>query len=439
MTSRLIDALVDAGMSEIAARQKIRLFDRLDRELPNGVTARWFVPGRIEVLGKHTDYAGGRSLLCTADRGFAVAVAPRTDRNVRIVDAIRGSTFEAPLSADLEVSGSDWTVYPAVVARRVARDFAGALAGADIVLASDLPVAAGMSSSSALVVAIFTAVSFVNRLHERRSYTENIHSVEDLAGYLGCLENGLPFKGLAGDGGVGTFGGSEDQTAILACERGHLKQYSYCPVRWERTVRLPHDWTFVVAVSGVTASKIGSALAQYNRASQATRTILEIWRARSGSGATTLAAAATGSPDAPELIRAALDETDSDSRWLRNRFEQFWTESEVILPRATEALAREDVRTFGDLVDQSQAGAEQLLGNQIPETIFLAREARALGAAAASAFGAGFGGSVWALVRCDETEAFSRAWRSAYERSAHRASRASEFFVTPAAPPLIRI
>ncbi|HEX7780086.1 MAG TPA: galactokinase family protein, partial [Vicinamibacterales bacterium] len=39
----------------------------------------WFVPGRIEIFGKHTDYAGGRSLLCTVPRGFAVAARPRAD------------------------------------------------------------------------------------------------------------------------------------------------------------------------------------------------------------------------------------------------------------------------------------------------------------------------------------------------------------------------
>ena len=49
-----------------------------------------------------------------------------------------------------------------------------------------------------------------------------------------------------------------------------------------------------------------------------------------------------------------------------------------------------DLRAFGRLVDRSQQAAEQLLGNQVPETVFLAAAARRLGAAAASAFGAVF-------------------------------------------------
>ncbi|MGH7448520.1 MAG: galactokinase family protein, partial [Longimicrobiales bacterium] len=45
----------------------------------------FFVPGRIEVLGKHTDYAGGRSLLAAVHRGFVVAAAPRPDGAVQVI------------------------------------------------------------------------------------------------------------------------------------------------------------------------------------------------------------------------------------------------------------------------------------------------------------------------------------------------------------------
>ena len=48
----------------------------------------FFVPGRIEVLGKLTDYAGGRSLLCAIERGIVAAVKPRTDPLVRITDIV---------------------------------------------------------------------------------------------------------------------------------------------------------------------------------------------------------------------------------------------------------------------------------------------------------------------------------------------------------------
>ncbi|HEY1966082.1 MAG TPA: galactokinase family protein, partial [Acidobacteriaceae bacterium] len=324
-------------MNAAEARKKSELFEKLEAQLEagsGGELSRWFVPGRIEVLGKHTDYAGGRSLLCTAERGFCVAAVPRNDGLVRIHDVVRNQAFEFTTSPELKVPTSSWRLYAAVVARRLARNFPGAVRGADIALASDLPSAAGMSSSSALVVAVYSVVSSVNRIDEREEYRVNITSAEDLVGHLGCIENGQTFKSLAGDAGVGTFGGSEDHTAILCSEADRLKQYSFCPVRLERTVAFPRDCAFVIGVSGVVANKTGSAQARYNRASQGVRSILEIWRSVSGSNASTLAEATSSSPDAPEQIRAALRKRSStaESRWLLDRFDQFWRESEVIIP-----------------------------------------------------------------------------------------------------------
>jgi galactokinase len=292
-----------------------------------------------------------------------------------------------------------------------------------------------------LLIVIFAVLSEVNQLLERAEFKADIHNVEDLAGYLGCIENGQSYKSLKGDSGVGTFGGSEDHTAILASEPGHLKQYAFCPVRLERTVELPADCVFVIAVSGVAADKTGAARSQYNRASRATRAILEILRAETGSTALTLADGVAGNADALDSIRRVLDQagTTTQSQWLRNRFEQFWKESEVIIPQACDALAKNDLNGFGALVDESQAAAEALLENQVPETVWLAKQARRLGAYAASAFGAGFGGSVWALVSQKEAARFSDHWRDSYLSSSQHGVANAEFFLTAAGPPLIRL
>jgi galactokinase len=443
MNSTAAASLANAGMTEREAERKAQTFEALGRQLPSSHSTewmRWFVPGRIEVLGKHTDYAGGRSLLCTAERGFCVAAVERKDSVVRVSDVVRRQSLEFSISPDLVIPNSGWKVFPMVVARRLARNFPGALRGSEIALSSDLPSAAGMSSSSALVVAIFTVLSAVSRLSERPEFRAEIRSVEDLAGYLGCIENGQSYRSLTGDSGVGTFGGSEDHTAILTSQPGHLKQYAFCPVRLEDTVQLPTDCVFVIAVSGVVADKTGSARAHYNRASVATKTILEVWRAANGSNEQTLAEMAASSDVSTQRVCDVLRQVSAgaESQWLCNRFEQFWLESEVIIPRAFDALAKGDLRAFGALVDQSQAAAEALLRNQVPETIWLTRQARSLGAHAASAFGAGFGGSVWALVSRKEAARFADCWREAYQRN-HPATSAAEFFVTAAGPPLIRL
>lgn len=440
--------LADAGMSEAGAARKAELFDAAGQALSAlpgeaaGAAARWFVPGRIEALGKHTDYAGGRSLLCAVERGFCVVARPRADRVVRIVDAGRKTGVEMPLSEEARAGAAGWTVYAAAVARRVARNFPGPLAGADIALASDLPRAAGMSSSSAFVVSIFTSLSRVNRLEERPEYAQNIRCAEDLAGYLGCVENGYAFGTLAGNAGVGTFGGSEDHTAILCCRAGHLSRYSFCPVRAEGSVRLPTDWIFVLAVSGVSSDKTGSARERYNRASLAARAVLELWNDATGRSDPTLAAAAGRAADAPDRIRDVLryrKHAGFSPEALRRRFDQFYEESDRIVPAATEALAAGDAAALGRLVDRSQERAERLLGNQIPETVTLARSARNLGAFAASAFGGGFGGSVWALLPSDRAEKFRAAWETDYRGRFPEAAASSEFFVSGAGPGFIRL
>lgn len=433
------ERLIAAGMSEYQALRKARLFDQAIQQLSAGHKSeamRWFVPGRIEVLGKHTDYAGGRSLLCTAERGFCVAAVAREDSVVRINDIIRKRNVQFTISADLAIPASGWEVFPKVVARRLARNFSGDIRGAEIVFASDLPSAAGMSSSSALLTAMFAVLSAVNQLPERTEYQPDIHNIEDLAGYLGCIENGQSYRSLKGDSGVGTFGGSEDHTAILASEPSQLKQYSFCPVRLERAAPMPADCVFAIAVSGVVADKTGGARAQYNRASEATRTILELWRSDTGSTAQTLAEVAAASGDAVDRVRSLLDRAGDParSRWLAARFEQFWKESQFIVPQAAEALAVTDLNKFGALVDESQAAAESLLENQVPQTSWLSREARGLGAYAASAFGAGFGGSVWALVPREAAGKFADGWRENYRSRFPYLAVNAEFFITAAGP-----
>ncbi|PYR59360.1 MAG: hypothetical protein DMF91_15025 [Acidobacteria bacterium] len=113
-------------MKDLAA-EKEKLFERARRELAQGSHTRsFFVPGRLEVLGKHTDYAGGRSLLCTVERGICLVAAPRDDDRVRIVDAQDGSTVTCRIDPDVSSSVGDWSNYPFTVVRRVARNFPAA-------------------------------------------------------------------------------------------------------------------------------------------------------------------------------------------------------------------------------------------------------------------------------------------------------------------------
>jgi galactokinase len=415
----LVDTLIDLGLS------------------PDLAAAAWLVPGRIEVLGKHTDYAGGRSLVAATEQGLALVATAREDNRLRVIDVERREIEETELRPDLELPQGHWPVYPATVARRLAANFPGDLQGADIALASNLPSAAGLSSSSAFVVAIFLALAKVNSLEQRIEYRRQIDTPEKLAGYLGAIENGSSFGDLEGDAGVGTLGGSEDHTAILCSRPAELGQYRYAPVRLERSIPLPEDLRFAIAASGVAAKKTGGAREQYNRLSTLATEITAIWRRAHGTQARHLTAAlaeAAGSPDAIRAVLTAAAETTLSATELLRRFEHFLEENDEIVVGGGDSLASGDLRTFGEMVDRSQRLAEELLDNQIAETVLLQRSARELGAVAASAFGAGFGGAVWALVEKDAIDRFVIAWSGRYLESFAEHQEKARFFTTAAGP-----
>ena len=446
--AELADRLEEIGLSQAASLAAAQRFVKAAVALRNlkgeklSETRAFFVPGRIEVLGKHTDYAGGRSMVTAAEQGFCLVAEPRSDQLVFLIDMKSLETADFALDPELTPRAGHWSNYPMTVARRLARNFLGIQCGVNIAFASDLPPAAGMSSSSALIVAVFLALADVNQLAARPEYRENIKDLLDLAGYLGTVENGQTFGTLAGDQGVGTFGGSEDHTAILTAQAGHVRQYAYCPVRFERAVPLPAGYTFAVASSGVVADKTGTALEKYNAASQLASTLANLWRQHTGRTEAHLAAIlATGPEAAKELtgIVRSVVESPEERDLLERRLVHFFAENGLFLPRAGDALVRGDLEAFGHHVLRSQKCAERQLGNQVPETIALAANARRLGAVAASAFGAGFGGSIWALVETTRASAFLNAWADEYHVRFPEHAGTSAFFIAGAGPAAVQV
>lgn len=441
-----VRTLRERGLSEGAVSRYRTQHDAAHRALdadgvPRAGRRRWVVPGRIEVLGKHTDYAGGRSLLCTVERGLVIVAAPRSDRRLCVVDAVRQGRVDIELATALSLRNMrGWPLYPTTVARRFVRNFGDAVGGAHLAMASGLPSAAGMSSSSALTVGIALALAHCGGLVHDEAWSEALPNTLDLAGYLGALENGVRFRSLDGDTGVGTMGGAQDHTAILCSAPDALGMFAWAPPAFERWVPWSRSHVFAIAVSGVVASKAGAARGRYNRAARTVAHLLRSWNLRAHRRDATLGQAMRSAPDAFERLVgfAELDASaEFPSSHLVARLHQFRDETERFVPGAADALARGDLHAFGDFVAQSQAAAESALENQVPETSALVRLARDAGASAASAFGAGFGGSVWALVPAADADAFSTRWRMAYNE-AHPgiAARASWLRTRPSPPAL---
>lgn len=390
----------------------------------------WFVPGRIEVLGKHTDYAGGRSLLAAAEFGVTVSADDLTDAAPGQFKASSSAVVDDVLLSagqDNQLPRGHWGCYVQAAVDRLSVDF-GPLKAARIRISSDLPLASGMSSSSALVVGVALALADHNHLWDTDVWHRNITDRIDLAAYLATVENGMSFKELTGTAGVGTFGGSEDHTAMLNCKAGSLSVFTFAPTVFEESVVLPKGWTFVIAVSGALAEKTGAALGDYNRASQSVTEIVSIWNESTGESCQTLAQVLSSDEQAEQALREMLDSRPD----LRDRLDAFITESQIVIPRAVTALQQGDLAAFGEAADLSHQNADQILCNQIAETNALQRLARELGASASAGFGAGFGGSVWALVRDHEASEFAATWLQRYlEEFPEHSTRATTLVSAP--------
>jgi galactokinase len=417
------DQLREFGLDGRDVESRRALFDLVVsrfRRLGGGWPEHVFwVPGRLEVFGKHTDYGGGRTLVSAVPRGFAIAISRRFDSRINVADAGRLETasFEtnpavARRAAMIRAASKGWRHYVQTVIGRLTRNFSLATLSSEIVFASDLPRASGMSSSSALMVGVAAALGRVAGLEYRPEWRENIGGPLDAASYYACIENGLSFGTLAGDSGVGTHGGSEDHAAIVTGKAGQLSAFSFVPMRHIRDVELPDDWRFVLTPSGVAADKTGGAKGPYNRLARGAAVLLQLWNA-AGSNSGSLAAALGSSPDAADRLRELVNHSHVDD-WppvsLLKRLDHFIRE-DARIPLCLDAMQRLDATALGHLSAESQADAETLLENQVPETVELVASARRLGAFASSSFGAGFGGSVWALVHHDAADRFAEAWR----------------------------
>ena len=396
----------------------------------------WRVPGRVEVLGKHTDYAGGSVLVGAVDRAIT-ARARRVEGSPGSLTATTDGgdpvTLRAGVATGLEPG--HWGRYLHTVLDRLTLNF-GKGAAAHLSISSDLPPASGMSSSSALVGATALALASLNGWDEDPRWVESMPDRLSLAGYLAAVEGGRAWRDLPGTSGVGTRGGSEDHTGMLCGTRDRLLLAGFDPMRVERTISFPSQWALVVGVSGVLAHKTGAALEDYNRGPSTVQTVLARWNETTGRADASLAGAvkhlvgdatgeqAAGDPALKDLLRLC------DPGYERQRIEQFLIESLVLVPEGARLIAAADPGV-GEVLERSQELADRGLCNQVPQTRLMVSLAREAGAIGASSFGAGWGGSVYALVRADEAEGFAAQWLRAYQDREQGAEQAAVIVTRP--------
>jgi galactokinase len=336
-------------------------------------------PGRVNLIGEHTDYNGLPVLPVALQKEAGVAFRPRDDGLVRLRNAddeFDPVEFEISPALDCGPAGH-WGNYAMAPAHEMARRFA-IWRGMDAVVASDVPVAAGLSSSSALVNAIGIALAYINEVE-----------LGELA-LADLMADAERF--------TGTRGGGMDQAVSMAARAGCAAKITFSPLRL-RHVPIPDEWLFVVADTGVRAEKSGAAQQAYNlrrqECEEAFSEVAEELVRRGGP---------TGPPRGyPQLLRAmgvrgALDVGGEvlEGNLLR-RFRHVVTEGQRVAD-AVEHLRSADLLDFGNLMDASHGSLRtdfHVSSSELDELVSLAKEGGAYGARLT---GAGFGGCIVALT-----------------------------------------
>jgi galactokinase len=323
-----------------------------------------WAPGRVNLIGEHIDYHGLSVFPIALRRRVNVRFRPRTDRRIVAESAVYGHRKFEWSESLTPVAAGDWENYLRAAAQAIAGKW-GVMSGVAATVTSDLPAAAGLSSSSALLVAFTLALLQANRYDA---------SFEEL---MEILPEGEHF--------VGTRGGGMDHAAALASKAGCATLIEFAPLA-VRHVPVPRDWHFLVAHSLQTAEKAGAAREEYNL--------------RRAAGVTALARLGLNS------YRDALSHSTALARKLdagpeRDSF--LHTTSEALRVRAAvEAMERADGDAFGRLLTESHASLRDRLRVSCVALDRLVGAAMDSGALGARLTGAGFGGCAVVLCRSDD-------------------------------------
>lgn len=375
-------------VDEVAA-----LFESSFGSAPAGV---WSAPGRVNLIGEHTDYTGGFVMPLAIEQRAFVAARPRSDRVVRAVAAGHG---EQSVSLDDVGLGTPdgWLAYlagAAWVAER-ARTSSAPAHGWDLALVSDVPVGAGLSSSAAITCAALLAMSdLADWSVDRQELARWAQRVEHEVAGIPC--------------------GIMDQTASLQCTNGHVL---FMDTRSQEFVQVPWpapETGFALLVTNTNAPHmlVDGQYADRRRLCEEATALLGVPSLREATMSDLAAAAGRLSADQAACARHVISE---NARVLRTR----------------ELLVSGQAMEVGPELTASHVSLRDDFRVTVPQLDCAVDAALAAGARGARMTGGGFGGCTIALVDAGRAPVISAAIDDAFADAGFTAPE--HFLATPAA------
>jgi galactokinase len=341
------------------------LFTQITGRAPDGL---WSAPGRVNLIGEHTDYNEGFVLPFAIDRRTIVAAGAREDALIRVASTFSDEVVEIPLAELDGARGSaGWADYPLGVAWALGRSGAdlAAVPGVDLVIDSNVPVGAGLSSSAAIECAVALALDDLWRLGLARPALARVGQ-------------------LAENEFVGAPTGIMDQSASLLGE-ADAAVFLDCRTLASEIVPLGFaaaGLTLLVMDTGVSHSH---ATGGYG-----------VRRASCEAGAAAMGVASLRDLTVDDLTRAREVLDDVSFRRVRHVV----TENQRVLD-VVATLRAEGAAAIGSLLDASHASMRDDFEISVPELDLAVETAREHGALGSRMTGGGFGGAAIALAPLD--------------------------------------
>ncbi|MFC7865064.1 galactokinase [Streptomyces murinus] len=373
----------------MGAQQVAERFAELYGARPQGV---WAAPGRVNLIGEHTDYNDGFVMPFALPHQALAAVSRRDDGLLRLHSAdMAGGVVELRLDALAPGGDPAWTAYPAGVVWAL-REAGHPVTGADIHLSSTVPTGAGLSSSAALEVVIALALCDLYGLDLARW---------QLARLCQRAENVY----------VGAPTGIMDQTAAACCEPGHAL---FLDTRDLSQRQIPFD----LAAEGLRLLVVDTQVKHAHSGGEYGKRRAGCEKGAALLGVTALRDIAYAGLDA---ALARLGEEEEIRRLVRHVV----TEDERV--ERTVALLRAGTpRAIGPILTEGHASLRDDFRISCPELDLVVETALAHGALGARMTGGGFGGSAIVLTGTADVPSLTEALETAFAAAQFKAPRVFE-------------